>query len=215
MKSKLALLLGLALVGAKAMACYTVYDSRDRVLYNGIDAPVDMRLQLHDALRSRGYPAGSRMEFDLSSACPRVALGALARPTGSDVPLNHLVMERPATRATVARSEPPAPLFTNRETAETSHLPHVQVAGDIVMVPPQAADRAIKPTVTVLPAPTFVAAAPAAPDTKALGAGPAGYSGARAAAVVPQGRRQVVITELRDPPVTIVNNGGSVTVTPR
>ncbi|NML46471.1 hypothetical protein HHL11_22185 [Ramlibacter sp. G-1-2-2] len=208
MKSKLALLLGLALIGAKAMACYTVYDSRDRVLYSGADAPVDMRLQLHEGLRARGYPAGARLEFDETSTCQRVTLGALARPTGSDVPPNHMAMERSATR-TVARSGPPAPLFTSRETAEASRLPHVQVAGDIVMVPPQAADRAIKPTVTVLPAPTFVAAAPAAPDTTSLGAGPATYG-----AAAPRGRRQVVITELRDPPVTIVNNGGSVTVTP-
>lgn len=212
MKPKLALVLGLALLGAKAMACYTVYDSRDRVLYNGVDAPVDMRLQLHDALAARGYPAGARMEFDETSSCRGVALGALARPTGTDVPPNTMRLQRSATRP-LARAEPPAPLFTNRETAETSKLPHVQVAGDIVMVPPQAADRAITPTVTVLPAPTFVAAAgsataPAAPDTTALGAGPANY--ARPAA----GRKQVVITELRDPPVTIVNNGGSVTVSP-
>jgi hypothetical protein len=208
MKSKYALVLGLALAGANAMACYTVYDSRDRVLYNGVDAPVDMRMQLHAALAARGYPAGSRMVFEETQGCANVALGSLARPTGSDVPPNHLVLERSA-RSVAARSEPPAPLLTSRATAEASHLPHVQVAGDIVMVPPQAADRAIKPTVTVLPAQSFVAtSAPAVstPDTRALGAGPA--------VVAPRGRKQVVITELRDPPVTIVNNGGSVTVTP-
>src|SRR3954462_564632 len=128
MKSKLAFLLGLALFGAKVMACYTVFDSHDRVLYNGVDAPVDMRMQLHEALAARGYPAGSRMEFDAAQGCRPVALGALARPTGTDVPPNTIRRER--SSRTGARSEAPSPLLTDRETAEASHLPHVQVAGD-------------------------------------------------------------------------------------
>ncbi|MDB5856811.1 MAG: hypothetical protein JWQ76_500 [Ramlibacter sp.] len=203
MKFKLALLCGLALAGANAMACYTVYDSNSRVLYQGNEAPVDMSLQLHEALAARGFPAGSRMQFDQAGSCRPVSAAEVPRPTGTDVAVNTIRLERSAR--TVARGAP-SPLFTDRDTAIASKLPHMQVAGDIVMVPPQAADRAIRPTVTVIPA-TMVARAPSAPDTRVLGAGPASYNMTSAPM-----RRQVVITEMRDPPMTVTNANGDVTI---
>ena len=39
MKLKLALLAGLALAGANAMACYTVYDASNRVVFQSTDPP--------------------------------------------------------------------------------------------------------------------------------------------------------------------------------
>jgi methenyltetrahydromethanopterin cyclohydrolase len=96
-------------------------------------------------------------------------------------------------------------LFTDRETAERAGLPHTQVAGDIVMVPAQVAERAMRPAVTVLPATAFAGAAPTAPDTRALGAGPS-----RAGA-----KPNVVITELRDPPVTVIETNGRRVVAPQ
>ena len=211
-KIKLALLCGLALAGANAMACYTVYDHGGRVLYRGMDAPVDMAMQLHDALAARGYPAGSRMQFDEMTTCSPLALGSWATPTGTDVPLNTMRLQ--GATATNILGGPPAPLLTDRATAQRSHLPHTEVAGDIVMVPPAAAERAIQPTVTVLPSSTYTAAAaPVVPDTRALGAGPANYAGTTAVPAT-TGKREVVITELRDPPVTIEENNGRIVVSP-
>ena len=205
MKIKRGLLLACGLVlGANAMACYTVYDANSRVLYQGTESPGDMSVRLHDALRVRGFPAGSRMQFDQASSCRPVTAAEVPRPTGTDVAVNTMRLER-STR-TVAHGAP-SPLFTDRETAIASRLPHTQVAGDIVMVPAQVADRAIRPTVTVLPA-TMVARAPSAPDTSVLGAGPASYNMNAA----PLARRQVVITEMRDPPITVTNTDGNVVI---
>jgi hypothetical protein len=90
-----------------------------------------------------------------------------------------------------------APLLTDRATAQRQHLPHTVVAGNIVMVPAAAAARLDLPTFTVIPADTAVARAPAAPNTAAMGAGPA--------------RPDTVITEMRDPPMTIIQRGNKVT----
>ena len=191
MKYKLALLALLGLAGANAMACYTVYDTRDHVVFQGIEAPVDMSLPLHAALAARGYPAGTRMVFDLAGTCTPVSVAQVARPASSDVPANTIRMER-SGRALSPSSE--APLLTDRQTAESQHLPHVQVAGDIVMVPARAASRVDLPTFTVIPADT-TAVARAGIDTRVLGAGPA--------------RQQTVITEMRNPPMTLVERGSN------
>ena len=50
MKLKIALLAGLTLAGANAMACYTVYDATNRVVFQSTSAPVDMSQPLHVAL---------------------------------------------------------------------------------------------------------------------------------------------------------------------
>lgn len=212
MKLKLALLCGLALAGANAMACYTVYDGHARVLWQGTNPPVDMSLPLHEAVQRR-FGQGATLVFNESSTCKPLGVAEVARPSVGDVPPNTMRLERTGRQIRPTSS---APLFTDRQTAEQSNVPYTTVAGDIVRVPPGAADRAITATVTVLPTDTAVAAAAAAAaraDTTALGAGP--DTRAMGAGAAPMARRQVVITELRDPPVTIVQQGGSVTVTPR
>jgi hypothetical protein len=208
MKLRIAIFCGLLLAGAQAMACYTVYDSGSRVLYQGREAPVDMTLQLHEALSQR-FPRGAQMVFDQNSTCTPVGVAQVTRPTSSDVPLNTIEFQRGMRGA--PSSSAPAPLLTDRQTATREHLPYTQVAGDIVVVPPAAAERAMHGSVTVLPSSTFVAGS--TPATNVLGAGPAPRAvarpvAARRASIKPN----VVITELRNPPMTIIEGGGGVTV---
>ncbi len=192
MKAKLGVLFGLLLAGANAMACYTVYDTNNRVVYRGPDAPVDMSLPLHEALAGR-FPAGSSMVFDQTATCTPVSIAQVARPTGPMVPPNTIRMERTGRQLSPSST---APLLTDRDTALRQQLPYTVVAGDIVMVPAAAAARAQLPTFNVVPADTAVARA-AVPNTAAMGAGPA---------------RGTVITEMRDPPMTVIQRGNSYSV---
>ena len=193
MKFKLGILFGLLLAGANAMACYTVYDGSGRIMYRGLETPVDMSLPLHQALEGR-FPAGASLVFDHSPSCTPVSVAQVARPTGPMVPVNTIRMERSGRQMSPSSS---APLLTDRETALRQHLPHTQVAGNIVMVPAGAAARADIPTYTVIPADTALARANTI-DTRAMGAGPA--------------RNQTVITEMRNPPMTIIQRGDNVSV---
>jgi hypothetical protein len=195
MKFKLGVLAGLLLAGANAMACYTVYDANNRVIYRGVDAPVDMSLPLHVAMGSR-FPGGSSMVFDQTNSCAPVNLAQVARPVGTMVPPNTIRMEGTGRQA--SPNSGASPLLTDRETAQRQGLPHSVVAGDIVVVPAAAAARIDLPTFTVIPADVAVARAPAGINTAAMGAGPA--------------RQQTVITEMRNPPMTIVQRGNSVQV---
>lgn len=196
MKRELGVLFGLLLAGANAMACYTVYDGNARVVYRGLQAPVDMSLPLHEALEGSRYPAGSSVVFDQSPTCTPVSIAQVARPADSRIPPNTIRMERTGQQLSPSSA---APLLTDRKTAQRQHLPYTQVAGDVVMVPPHAAARVDMPTLSVIPG-TDTAVATSAPsvDTRAMGAGPA-YP-------------PTVITEMRDPPVTIIQRGGSVSV---
>lgn len=207
MKLRIALLGTLLLAAGQAMACYTVYDASNRVLYQGRESPVDMTMQLHEALAQR-FPRGAQMVFDQNSSCTPIGVAQATRPTSSDVPPNTIQFQR-GTRGAPSSSAP-APLLTDRETAAREHLPYTQVAGDVVVVPPVVAERAMHGGVTVLPSSTFVAGS--TPDTSVLGAGPAPRAAARPVANRAPGKPKVVITELRDPPVTIIEGGGGVTV---
>lgn len=194
MKLKLTLLCGLLLTGANALACYTVYDGTNRVVYRGAEAPVDMSLPLHQAVAQR-FPAGSSLVFDQQATCTPVSIAQVARPVGTIVPPNTIRMERTGRSLSPSSA---APLLTDRVTAQRNGLPHTVVAGDIVLVPGAAAARVDLPTFTVIPAGTAQAQAPVAPDTRALGAGAAAG--------------ETVITEMRDPPMTIIQRGGKVSV---
>jgi hypothetical protein len=199
MKFKPALLLcGLALAGANAMACYTVYDANSRVLYQGAESPVDMSLQLHSALAARGYPAGSRMQFDRDS-CGRVPVALGSRSATPDLPTNtiRITREQPVARASEG------PLLTEPATAARLGMPHTIIANNIAVVPRGAAARDTSPAVTVVPA-TAVALV-AAPSTNSMGAGPANYSNTRVMGgapaprmAAPTARSITVITEYRN-----------------
>ncbi len=204
MKLKLALISTLALAAGQAMACYTVYDAGNRVLYQSVQPPVDMSRPLHEALQRR-YP-GSSMVFEQGANCSVLGV-AQARPNGATVPNsasgvpNTAAMGAgpasgagpvPAARTRTAQPrlivQQAAPLLTDRATATAMHLPYTSLGGQIVMVPPEAAAGAVRPSVTVVPS-----GMPAARRTLASAA--------------PAQRAQTMITELRDPPVTIVQRG--------
>lgn len=52
----------------QAMACYTVYDASNRVVYSAQEPPVDMRYQIHETL-PRVFP-NSHMVFGDEPDCP-------------------------------------------------------------------------------------------------------------------------------------------------
>jgi len=199
MNLKIGVLGGLLLLaGANAMACYTVYDNNSRVVYRGVDAPVDMSMPLHEALASR-FQRGSSMVFEQTAECTAVGIAQVARPTTTSVPVNTIRMEGSGRQASPSSE---APLFTDLHTAERQRLPHTVVGTDIAMVPASVASRMDLPTFTVIPSDVAVARAstPASPNTTVLGAG------ARPAAPA------TVITEMRNPPMTIIQQGGNVQV---
>ena len=99
---------GLALVAGQAMACYTVYDSNNRIVYNDLVPPVDMSQPLHEAL-SRRFP-NSSMVFNDSRDCP------------SEAHLN-----------VISRSGK-SPLLTDRKTAESLGLPHKPLGNGLVVI---------------------------------------------------------------------------------
>lgn len=67
MKLKLAVLCAMGLASVNAMACYTVYDSNNTMVYNSQTPPVDMRRQLHETVPIR-FP-GSTMIFGPETDC--------------------------------------------------------------------------------------------------------------------------------------------------
>jgi len=200
MKLKIALFAGLELAGANAMACYTVFDASNRVVYQGEQVPVDMSLPLREALAARRFPAGSSMVFNQGAACAPVGMAQIARSNAPMVPANTIRMER--TGRTTSPSSEAAPLLTDRATAQRNGLPHTVVAGNIVVVPAAAAARVDLPTFTIVPADTALARAPVAPDTTAMGAGPAR-------------RAETVITEMRYPEMTIIERSGQLRIIER
>jgi hypothetical protein len=119
-------LLGLA--SAQAIACYTVYDANNRVLYQSDKPPVDMSRPLHETIPAR-FPGG-QMVFDDSSVCPVVSSVAIGNGG-------------PVTRTS-------SPLLTDEKTARELGLPHRKLGANIAMVPARAV--AMDPGVTVVQA---------------------------------------------------------------
>lgn len=225
----------LGLMAANAMACYTVYDRNNRVAYQGEEPPVDMSLPLHRALQAR-FPGG-HMVFEQTADCRPIGLAELARPLGPAVAPNTVVMGSgpgqrvasltPSPATAVARANIPSfpggvpstavmgaaparfadpglstmaprnlangssPLLTDKRTAVSMGLPHTTLSGNIVMVPARAAANA-NPNAVSAPLPIT--------DLRT--------SAART-------RNDVVITELHNPPLTVVQSGGDVVVTKR
>lgn len=160
----------LGLPAIPALACYTVYGSDNRVMYQGDKPPVDMSRPLGETLPVR-FPGG-QLVFDDSPVCPvvnSVAIGNGGPVTGTS-----------------------SPLLTDEKTARELGLPHRNLGPNIAMVPPQAVR--MEPGVTVVPA---AVVASKSPDTRVMGAAGA------------------VITEYRDPPVTVIRRGDDVTITER
>jgi hypothetical protein len=192
MKLKIALLCGLALAGANAMACYTVYDANSRILYQGVDTPVDMSMQLHEALAARGFPRGSRMVFD-RDVCVRVPV-AMNSASPRDLPPNTMRITKDRPERKVAQG----PLLTEPGHAASLGMPHAVIANNIAVVSPQASLRDTTPAVTVVPAEVVATVS----STNTMGAGPAYDTrtmGAAPARMLPAPTRGItVITEYRN-----------------
>jgi hypothetical protein len=119
----------------------------------------------------------------------------------SRFPDSHMVFDTtatcPATTSIAARggvidTRTHSPLLTDERTAVAMGMPHTRLAGGIALVQPR--DAILAPGLTVL-ADTRLAASRS--NTSAMGAGPS---------------TGPVITELRDPPLTIEQTGRGMTV---
>lgn len=216
MKLKLTLLCAMGLASANALACYTVYDRNDRIVYQGETSPVDMSRPLHETV-GRAYP-GSQLVFDQSVDCRAVNAGRQAaaaparrqaatvasiRPATNSMgagPATNTMGAGPATNAMGAPAAPSsrmpvagaAPLLTDRRTANALQLPYTVMSGDIVLVPAEAAARVQRPGVNVVPKGTVGAVSSSA------GAANRG--------------RGTVITELYNPPVTVIESSAGAVV---
>lgn len=129
-------LLGFA--ATQALACYTVYDNADRVVYQSPNPPVDMSRPLHETLPAR-FPGAAHMIFDASRDCQVISSVATGKggPTLSST----------------------SPLLTDEKTARAMGLPHTVLPSGVALV--QQKDAAIGPGVTVLPSTRVMGAGPA------------------------------------------------------
>ena len=133
-------LLGFASV--QALACYTVYDNSNRVMWQGDKPPVDMSRPLGETVPAR-FPGG-QLVFDDSASCPVVS--SVAMGNGGFV------------------SRTSSPLLTDENTARELGVPHRSLGRNIALIPAQAV--AMEPGVTVVPS-TMVASK--SPDTRTMG----------------------------------------------
>jgi hypothetical protein len=163
MKTKLALMIFLGAAAGNALACYTVYDRSNAIVYYAQTPPVDMTPPFNDRLQQR-FP-GSHMVFGSGTNCP-------AKQAGYN----------PAKPA-----PPSAPLFTDRQTAEDMKLAHTVLPNGSVVVS--------KPPANMKPGFTVMNLGVQGTPSSAIQAAPA--------------RRGPVITEMKNPPVTVIQKDGS------
>lgn len=136
-----------------AHACYTVYDGASRVLYRAVQPPVDMSRPLHDTLPQR-FPGG-HMVFDAAASCDAIVDGVPRRVAAAG----------------------PAPLLTDRRSAEAAGVRYAAMSGTIVMVQPGDAAVVLAGAgpMNVIPAavpPRMLAQSLTPPDTSRMGGPP-------------------------------------------
>lgn len=153
-------------VAGQAVACFTVYDRTNAIVYYAQTPPVDMTPPFNDRLQ-KAFP-GSHLVFGDTTGCPVKQAGYNpARPPAAT-----------------------SPLFTDKRTAEEMKLTH--------SVLPNGAALVAKPPVGMRPGFTVM-----------------NLSGPGATAPVPApsaaaAKKSPVITEMRDPPVTIIEERGRI-----
>ena len=168
MKTRFALILPLASVFAagNAMACYTVYDRANTIVYHAQTPPVDMTSPFSEKVQ-KVFPGG-HLVFGNGADCPTKQAGYNpARPPAAT-----------------------SPLFTDTQTAQDMKLAHTVLPNGAAMVPKPP--TGMKSGVTVMN----------------LGGRPTGVR--MGTPVVSPSKTGPVITEMRDPPVTIIEQGGRV-----
>ena len=157
------------------------------------------------------YDSASRVVY--RSAQPPVDM---SRPLHDTLPQRfpggHMVFDTASTCEAIVPEAPRrmaastgAPLLTDRRSAEAAGVNYAALSRDIVMVQPRDAAVVLAggaPMNVVPPAvsPRMLAQSPTPPDTSRMGGPPA---------------RGTVITELRDPPVTIIESRDGVTANVR
>ena len=132
-----------ALAAGPALACFTVYDRNNLIVYNAIEAPVDMSRPLNETLPQK-YPGG-HLVFDNTGDCPTA---------------------QPQQQMRIAASPGRSVLLTEPATARAMGLQHTVIADGVAVV--QDRPDSMRPGVMV--ADTLPVAAP---DTRTMGAGPA------------------------------------------
>ncbi len=142
---------GALLATGPALACYTVYDGQNRIVYQAQAAPVDMSRPLHETM-PRAFPGG-HLVFGDALDCQ---------------------LQSPSRTFLQATSGKP-PLLTDERTARALGLPHTIVAEGIALVPDRP-DNMRPGVVLVESAPSATG-----PDTRAMGAAPAPPVNRRAA----------------------------------
>lgn len=162
-------LLGLAT--APALACYTVYDPSDRVVYQSQTPPVDMSRPLHETLPAR-FPGG-HMVFSAGGEC--AVINSVATGRGG---------------LTLSST---SPLLTDERSAKALGLPHTVLSDRVVVVKPR--DVSLPPGISVVPS----GPAPAVPIPAAA---PSQKTSSRG----------MTITELRDPPLRVVQSADGMLV---
>jgi hypothetical protein len=125
MKTRFVVLALACFAAAPAMACYTVYDRTNTLVYNAQVPPVDMTKPLREALDAR-WPGG-HMVFGSESECPRL----------------NAVRRQIQQASTTGRS----PLLTDVATAERMGMPHTNLGNGVAVI----ADRpdSMRPGVVV------------------------------------------------------------------
>jgi hypothetical protein len=157
-----------ALFGVAAghsVACFTVYDRTNAIVYYAQTPPIDMTPPFNDKLQ-KAFP-GSHLVFGDTTGCPVKQAGYNpARPPAAS-----------------------SPLFTDKRTAEELKLNHTVLPNGAAMVP--------KPPTSMRPGFTVM-------NLGGQGAAPA------AASLASPAKGSPVITEMRDPPVTLIQRDGAV-----
>lgn len=163
---KLALFVLFSVATGHAVACFTVYDRTNAIVYYAQTPPVDMTPPFNDKLQ-KAFP-GSHMVFGNTTGCP-------------------------VKQAGYNPGRPPAatsPLFTDKQTAEEMKLSHrVLPNGAALVAQPPAGMR---PGFTVMSLDGRVPGIATSPVV-----------------LEASSKRSPVITEMRDPPVTVIQRQNS------
>lgn len=107
---KCALALSLSALALPAMACFTVYNPANQVVYSGETAPIDMSYQIHEKLPAV-FPAG-HLVFGVDSTCPSIDLRKTSPQLTNVAVVSVASPRRSAPRMTRAQREREADALT-------------------------------------------------------------------------------------------------------
>ena len=107
---KCALALSLSALVAPAMACYTVYNPANQVVYSGEVPPIDMSYQIHEKLPAV-FPAG-HLVFGVDTSCPSIDARNTPPQLTTVAAISRAAPARTATTMTRAQREREADALT-------------------------------------------------------------------------------------------------------